>query len=160
MPGCNAAADGFFSVYCDIFRKLHEQEKTAKHGDVPRPDFGGAGSEVNSVTAFYAYWLHFSSGRSDRAFAQHDKWDLREAPSPMMRRLMHQKNMAVREKARTMFNDKARRRAVPLLRAPPPVPLLPLPSSRVPPMLLFPCFSRACNDHHTVATRRAAWLRG
>ena len=75
------------------------------------------------MTAFYAYWLHFSSGRSDRAFAQHDKWDLREAPSPMMRRLMHQKNMAVREKARTMFNDKARRRAVP----PPPVPPPPLP---------------------------------
>jgi hypothetical protein len=67
------------------------------------------------VTAFYTYWLNFSSGRSDRAFAQHDKWDLREAPSPMMRRLMHQKNMAVREKARAMFNDKARRRAMPLL---------------------------------------------
>ena len=111
------------------------------------------------MTAFYAYWLNCSSGRSDRAFAQHDKWDLREAPSPMMRRLMHQKNMAVREKARSMFNDKARRRAVP---PPPPVPPSSsrAPSSRVPAMLLFPCFSRACNGRHAAAVRHAAWLRG
>ena len=92
------------------------------------------------MTAFYAYWLNFSSGRSDRAFAQHDKWDLREAPSPMMRRLMHQKNMAVREKARSMFNDKARRRAVP---PPPPVP---------PPPVFLPCSSsRASPAPATVA---------
>ena len=140
--------DGFFSVYCDVFRKLHEQERTAKQGDVLRPDFGGAGSEVDSVTAFYAYWLNFSSGRSDRAFAQHDKWDLREAPSPMMRRLMHQKNMAVREKARTMFNDKAGRRPVPL-----PRPSIPHPSLPRPP-------SYARNYRRALPARRAAWLHG
>ena len=117
---------------------------------------------MNSVTAFYAYWLHFSSGRSDRAFAQHDKWDLREAPSPMMRRLMHQKNMAVREKARTMFNDKARRRAVPLL----PCPLLPCPSSRAllscsshaPFPVLLPRLQRSPYRRYQ-ARRLAAWVK-
>ena len=119
---------------------------------------------MESVAAFYTYWLSFSSCRSDRAFAQHDKWDLSEAPSPMMRRLMHQKNMAVREKARAMFNDKARRRAVP----PPPAPLSPArPPPVPPPPVLLPCSSsRASPAPATVATcrrcqarRLAAWVK-
>ena len=68
----------------------------------------------------------------------------------MMRRLMHQKNMAVREKARNMFNDKARRGhssrdayAIAM-----PRPRLPCPSSR------------ARNRRHALAARRAAWLLG
>ena len=103
-----SAADGFFSVYCNVFQDLHLQEKTAGAGDAHRPGFGSAGSELEAVTAFYAYWLSFSTCRSDSAFAKHDKWDLSEAPSPVMRRLMQQKNKAVRDKARKMFNDKVR----------------------------------------------------
>ena len=101
--------DGFFAVYTTVFRELDEQEQTARHGDARRPGFGGAGSVIDDVTAFYAYWLNFSTCRSDRAFAKHDKWDLSDAPSPLMRRLMQQKNKAIRDKARKMFNDKVRR---------------------------------------------------
>lgn len=100
--------DGFFPVYAKLFEQLHEQEKTAKHGDIPRPGFGGPASGMHDVTSFYGYWVHFSTSRSERAFARHDKWNLDDAPSPMMRRLMQQKNRAVREKARQMFNDKVR----------------------------------------------------
>ena len=74
-----------------------------------RPGFGGAGSVVDDVTAFYTFWRNFTTCRSERAFAKHDKWDLSDAPSPMMRRLMQQKNKAIRDKARKMFNDKVRR---------------------------------------------------
>ena len=102
-----AAVDGFFAVYFGVFKELDEQEKTAKGGDVPRPTFGSSGSDATAVAAFYSYWLSFATCRSDRAFAKHDKWDLSDAPSPVMRRLMRQKNMAVRDKARAMFNDKA-----------------------------------------------------
>jgi len=100
--------DGFFAVYSTVFQELDEQEKTAKNGDGCRPGFGGAGSDLGAVQAFYAYWLNFSTCRSERAFAKQDKWDLEDAPSPLMRRLMRQKNMEVREKARKMFNDKVR----------------------------------------------------
>jgi len=105
------AVDGFFAIYTDVFQNLHEQEKTAKHGDTSRPGFGSAGSDVTAVNSFYTHWLNFSTGRSERAFAKHDKWDLDDAPSPLMRRLMQQKNKAFRAKARTMFNDKVRRLA-------------------------------------------------
>ena len=105
------AADGFFSVYAGIFKGLDDQEKTAKDGDLRRPGFGGAGSTKDAVTEFYQFWLGFSTCRSDRAFAKHDKWDLETAPSPLMRRLMQQKNKGIRERARKMFNDKVRRLA-------------------------------------------------
>ena len=105
------AADGFFAVYLSVFRDLHEQEKTASGGEIYRPDFGGVGSDESAVAAFYQFWLNFSTLRSDGAFAAHDKWELADAPSPLMRRLMQQKNKAVREKARRMFNKKVRRLA-------------------------------------------------
>ena len=105
------AAGGFFSVYATVFGELDAQERTAKNGDSARPGFGGAGSDLAAVVAFYTYWLNFSTCRSDRAFAKHDKWDLADAPSPVMRRMMRQKNVAVRERARKMFNDKVRRLA-------------------------------------------------
>ena len=100
-------ADGFFGVYSAIFQGLHEQECSAKAGDVDRPLFGSSSTE--DMTAFYEYWLNFSTCRSDAAFAKHDKWDLAEAPGPVARRLMQQKNKAIRLKARKMFNDKVRR---------------------------------------------------
>ena len=102
----NTDADGFFAVYTTVFSELHQQEKSARGGDVHRPGLGSAGAAEEAVTAFYVYWLAFSTSRSDRAFAKHDKWDLSDAPSRVMRRLMQQKNLAVREKARKMFNDK------------------------------------------------------
>ena len=103
--------DGFFAVYSGVFRELDEQEKTARYTPLRRPGFGGAGNDVGAVTDFYAYWLDFATVRSDGAFAKHDKWDLGDAPSPLMRRLMQQKNKAVRDRARKMFNDKVRRLA-------------------------------------------------
>lgn len=103
--------DGFFAVYTGVFKGLDEQERTAKNKDARRPGFGSAGSVVDEVTEFYQYWRNFSTCRSDRAFAKHDKWDLSDAPSPLMRRLMQQKNKIIRDKARKMFNDKVRRLA-------------------------------------------------
>ncbi len=103
------AADGFFSVYSRVFEELDAQERTAKGGDTSRPGFGSAGSDEHAVADFYRFWLSFHTCRSDRAFARHDKWDLSDAPSPLMRRLMQQKNGAIRDKARRMFNDKVRR---------------------------------------------------
>ena len=105
------AEDGFFSVYANVFHDLNEQEKTAQNGSAYRPGFGSAGSDQIAVTAFYSYWLHFSTCRSDKAFSKHDKWDLCDAPSPLMRRLMQQKNKIFRDKARKMFEGKVRRLA-------------------------------------------------
>lgn len=104
------AEDGFFAVYSAVFRDLHQQERTARNAtNSHRPDFGSANSGEATVTDFYAYWLNFTTCRSDRAFSKHDKWDLNEAPSPLMRRLMQQKNKVIRDKARKMFDDKVRR---------------------------------------------------
>ena len=100
-------SDGFFGVYSSVFQGLHAQECSAKAGDVDRPHFGS--SSTDDVTAFYTYWLNFATCRSDAAFAKHDKWDLAEAPGPVARRLMQQKNKGIRLKARNMFNDKVRR---------------------------------------------------
>ena len=106
-----SAADGFFAVYGGVFGSLDEQECTARYGAVRRPGFGDALSIADEVTDFYEYWLGFSTCRSVRAFARHDKWDLSEAPSKLARRLMAAKNQAIRERARKMFNDKVRRLA-------------------------------------------------
>eukprot|EP00900_Chrysochromulina_parva_P019998 jgi/Chrpa1/279/Chrysochromulina_OHIO_Genome00001712-RA len=107
----SAHEDGFFGVYSKVFRELDEQERTAANGDVRRPRFGGAGSDEDAVADFYAYWLSFSTCRSERAFAMHDKWDLDDAPNHLMRRLMQQRNREIRDKARKMFNEKVRRLA-------------------------------------------------
>ena len=112
-----ADAGAFYAVFLGVFRELDAQEQTAKRGGggggaaAARPSFGGAGAAEDSVTAFYAHWLNFATRRSDKAFAKFDKWDLNDAPSRVMRRLMHEKNRAARETARRTFNDAVRQLA-------------------------------------------------
>ena len=103
------AEDGFFAVYSAVFRDLHQQERTARNATtaidptLERQLWGGDGDRLLRLLA----QLHDVPLRP--SFSKHDKWDLNKAPSPLMRRLMQQKNKVIRDKARKMFDDKVRR---------------------------------------------------
>lgn len=70
------------------------------------PVMGNLDSPYAQVTAFYSYWLGFSTVMD---FCWVDEYDVMAGPNRKSRRLMEEENNKVRKKARKEYNDTVRR---------------------------------------------------
>mmetsp|Transcript_45505 Transcript_45505/g.89519 ORF Transcript_45505/g.89519 Transcript_45505/m.89519 type:complete len:846 (-) Transcript_45505:143-2680(-) len=108
FSGFSDSGKGFFKVFADLFAEIDKLEGTAVNDsnakvskDIKRPGFGLSSSEAELVEAFYSYWSNFVSVRS---FAHRDKWNLKDAPSRQVKRLMEADNKKIRFAAKKKFN--------------------------------------------------------
>ncbi|TKY55033.1 DnaJ-like subfamily C member 21 [Spatholobus suberectus] len=111
--GYSDAGRGFYKVYSDVFDKIHASEinfarKLGLGVDAVKqaPVMGNLDSPYAQVTAFYSYWLGFSTVMD---FCWVDEYDAMAGPNRKSRRLMEEENNKVRRKARREYNDTVRR---------------------------------------------------
>ncbi|KAL1373205.1 hypothetical protein HN51_003201 [Arachis hypogaea] len=115
FSGYSDSGRGFYKVYSDVFDKIHANEinfvkKLGLGVDSIRqaPVMGNLDSPYEQVTAFYGYWLGFSTVMD---FCWVDEYDVSAGPNRRSRRLMEEENNKVRKKARREYNDTVRRLA-------------------------------------------------
>ncbi|XP_020227831.1 DNAJ protein JJJ1 homolog [Cajanus cajan] len=113
FSGYSDTGKGFYKVYSEVFDKIHANEITfaRKLGlgvDAVKkaPLMGNLDSPYAQVTAFYSYWLGFSTVMD---FCWVDEYDAMAGPNRKSRRLMEEENNKVRRKARREYNDTVRR---------------------------------------------------
>ncbi|KAL2321516.1 hypothetical protein Fmac_025895 [Flemingia macrophylla] len=113
FSGYSDTAKGFYSVYSAVFDKIQANEITfaRKLGlgvDAVKkaPLMGNLDSPYAQVTAFYGYWLGFSTVMD---FCWVDEYDAMAGPNRKSRRLMEEENNKARRKARREYNDTVRR---------------------------------------------------
>ncbi|KAK7330294.1 hypothetical protein VNO77_24484 [Canavalia gladiata] len=113
--GYSDSGRGFYKVYSDVFEKIHGNEinfakKLGIGVDAVRqaPVMGNLDSPYAQVTAFYNYWLGFSTVMD---FCWVDEYDAMAGPNRKSRRLMEEENNKVRRKAKKEYNDTVRRLA-------------------------------------------------
>ncbi|XXG63442.1 hypothetical protein AAC387_Pa05g1636 [Persea americana] len=113
FSGFSNSPKAFFSVYGDIFSKIHAQELSFARelaldldlvGNAPL--IGNLDSPYAQVSAFYSFWLGFSTVLD---FSWVDPWNPYGAvPSRKARRVMEDENKKARKKARREFNETVR----------------------------------------------------
>lgn len=110
--GYTDSGKGFFKVYGDVFSKIYAQElnfaeKLGFPSDAvaPAPLIGNLDSPYSQVTAFYTYWLGYSTVMD---FAWMDEYDSFAGPNRKARRLMEEENKKVRKKAKREHNETVR----------------------------------------------------
>nr|QEG03071.1 putative DnaJ protein JJJ1 isoform X2 [Cymbidium ensifolium] len=110
--GYTDSGKGFFKVYGDVFSKIYAQELnfTEKLGlpsdaVAPAPLIGNLNSPYSQVTAFYTYWLGYSTVMD---FAWMDEYDSFAGPNRKARRLMEEENKKARKKAKREHNETVR----------------------------------------------------
>ncbi|ESK98276.1 hypothetical protein Moror_26 [Moniliophthora roreri MCA 2997] len=105
--------NGFYTIYRNLFSRLQAEEQLAG-GDVDLPSFGystwpwippSRAEESSAARTFYNTWMNFVTAKD---FAWMDQWNLSEAPSRQVRRLMEKDNKKVRDDARREYNDTVR----------------------------------------------------
>ncbi|KAK7051093.1 hypothetical protein VNI00_005205 [Paramarasmius palmivorus] len=105
--------NGFYTIYRNLFSRLQAEEHLAG-GDVDLPSFGDSTwpwtpsskvEEDRAARTFYNAWINFSTAKE---FAWMDQWNLSEAPSRQVRRLMEKDNKKARDEARKEYNDTVR----------------------------------------------------
>lgn len=111
--GYGDTGKGFFRVYGDIFQTLFQQEIAYAHsmgtGAVPEaPLFGNLKSPYAQVSAFYNYWLGFSTVKD---FTWVDEYRVSAGPNRKTRRLMEDENKKLRKKAKREYNETVRQLA-------------------------------------------------
>ncbi|XP_054799799.1 DNAJ protein JJJ1 homolog isoform X2 [Prosopis cineraria] len=113
--GYSDSGKGFYKVYSDVFDKIHANEinfarKLGLGIDVVRqaPVMGNSDSPYAQVTAFYNYWLGFSTVMD---FCWVDEFDVMAGPNRKSRRLMEEENSKIRKKAKKEYNDTVRKLA-------------------------------------------------
>lgn len=103
---------GFYKVYGEIFSKIYAQELSfAKEmaldldaiGNAPL--IGNLDSPYSQVTAFYAFWMGFSTVLD---FSWVDPYAANQGPSRKARRVMEDENRKARKKAKREFNEAVR----------------------------------------------------
>ncbi|RDX91797.1 DNAJ protein JJJ1-like protein, partial [Mucuna pruriens] len=111
--GYSDAGKGFYKVYSDVFDKIHANEvsyakKLGLGVDAVRqaPVMGNLNCPYAQVTAFYGYWLGFSTVMD---FCWVDGYDVMAGPNRKSRRHMEEENNKMRRKARREYNDTVRR---------------------------------------------------
>ena len=102
----------FYQVYNDVFMKIKIEEENAvnnlddkefeqKEGlYLNAPNFGDNESSDADVEAFYSYWENFNTVKG---FDWADPFDVREADSRRLKRLIEQENKRFRTKARKHY---------------------------------------------------------
>ncbi|CAJ2664642.1 unnamed protein product [Trifolium pratense] len=115
FSGYSDSGKGFYKVYCDVFDKIQANEiNFAKKLGIgidsvkQAPLMGNLDSPYAQVTAFYSYWLGFSTVMD---FCWVDEYDAMAGPNRKSRRLMEEENNKVRRKAKREYNDTVRRLA-------------------------------------------------
>uniref|UniRef100_A0A803P4Y8 J domain-containing protein n=1 Tax=Cannabis sativa TaxID=3483 RepID=A0A803P4Y8_CANSA len=100
---------GFYKVYSDVFNKLYANEisfitRLGLSSDLVReaPAMGNLDSPYAQVTAFYGYWLGFSTVMD---FCWVDQYDAMAGPNRKSRRVMEEENKKLRKKAKREYND-------------------------------------------------------
>ncbi|XP_004508679.1 DNAJ protein JJJ1 homolog [Cicer arietinum] len=113
--GYSDSGKGFYKVYSDVFDKIQANEinfakKLGLGIDSVRqaPLMGNLDSPYAQVTAFYSYWLGFSTVMD---FCWADEYDAMAGPNRKSRRLMEEENNKVRRKAKREYNDTVRKLA-------------------------------------------------
>ncbi|KAH9722187.1 DNAJ protein JJJ1-like [Citrus sinensis] len=112
FSGYSDSGKGFYKVYSDLFNKIYlvEVSYVKKLGlglDVLReaPIMGNLESPYGQVTAFYNYWLGFSTVMD---FCWVDEYDVMAGPNRKSRRVMEEENKKLRKKAKREYNETVR----------------------------------------------------
>ncbi|XP_057772855.1 DNAJ protein JJJ1 homolog [Salvia miltiorrhiza] len=108
--GYSDSGRGFYKVYRDLFEKIYANELNfAKKLGMPLPReapvMGNLESPYVQVTAFYSYWLGFTTVLE---FFWADQYDAMAGPNRKSRRLMEEENKKLRKKARREYNETVR----------------------------------------------------
>ncbi|KAH7550761.1 hypothetical protein JRO89_XS13G0264200 [Xanthoceras sorbifolium] len=110
--GYSDSGKGFYKVYSDLFAKIYSAEigyinKLGLGLDIVReaPIMGNLDSPYGQVTAFYNYWLGFSTVMD---FCWVDQYDVMAGPNRKSRRLMEEENKKLRKKAKKEYNETVR----------------------------------------------------
>lgn len=111
--GYGDTGKGFFKVYGDLFQTLFQQDIAYAHsmglGPVPEaPLIGNLKSPYVQVSAFYNYWLGFSTVKD---FSWVDEYRVSAGPNRKSRRLMEEENKKLRKKAKREYNETVRQLA-------------------------------------------------
>ena len=101
---------GFFRVYGKLFAALDDQEQSAslaanRERFQTGPAFGSSNDDWNAVKKFYNHWSAFST---QKTFAWADEYNLAEADTRKVRRLMDEENRKLRRFEVKEFNDTVR----------------------------------------------------
>ncbi|RWW09362.1 hypothetical protein GW17_00027144 [Ensete ventricosum] len=112
FSGYSDSGKGFYKVYGDLFAKVYAQEiwfakelGLGADAVTPAPLIGNLESPYTQVTAFYNYWLGFSTVMD---FGWVDEYDASMGPNRRTRRAMEEENKKLRKKARREYNDTVR----------------------------------------------------
>ncbi|WOK94441.1 hypothetical protein Cni_G03143 [Canna indica] len=112
FSGYSDSGKGFYKVYGDLFSKVYAQETwfakqlgLGADAVAPAPLIGNLDSPYSQVTAFYNYWLGFSTVMD---FGWVDEYDASMGPNRRSRRAMEEENKKLRKKARKEYNDAVR----------------------------------------------------
>ncbi|KAL3655293.1 hypothetical protein CASFOL_001079 [Castilleja foliolosa] len=108
--GYSDSGRGFYKVFGDLFEKIFASELTsAKKLGFPLPKeaplMGKLESPYVQVTAFYNYWLGFTTVLD---FFWADQYDAMTGPNRKSRRVMEDENKKSRKKARREYNETVR----------------------------------------------------
>ncbi|GMJ00044.1 hypothetical protein like AT1G74250 [Hibiscus trionum] len=103
---------GFYKVYSELFSKIYANEidfarKLGLGLDIVKeaPLMGNLESPYAQVTAFYNYWLGFSTVMD---FVWVDEYDVMAGPNRKSRRVMEEENKKLRKKAKREYNETVR----------------------------------------------------
>ncbi|KAF3438083.1 hypothetical protein FNV43_RR20839 [Rhamnella rubrinervis] len=112
FSGYSDSGRGFYKVYSDIFTKIYATEVSFAEklglasGSVREaPAMGNLESPYAQVTAFYGYWLGFSTVMD---FFWVDQYDAMAGINRKSRRVMEDENKKLRKKARREYNETVR----------------------------------------------------
>ncbi|KAK3194335.1 hypothetical protein Dsin_025645 [Dipteronia sinensis] len=110
--GYSDSGKGFYKVYSDLFAKIFSAEigyvkKLGLGLDKLReaPIMGNLESPYSQVTAFFNYWLGFSTVMD---FCWVDDYNVMSGPNRKTRRLMEEENKKLRKKAKREYNETVR----------------------------------------------------
>ncbi|KAH9609492.1 hypothetical protein KSS87_018705 [Heliosperma pusillum] len=108
----NDPKTGFYKVYGEVFNRVYANEVNYCRklglglGLVKEaPVMGELGSDYSQVSAFYGYWLGFTTVMD---FGWVDKYDAMAGQNRRDRRLMEEENKKTRKKAKREFSDTVR----------------------------------------------------
>lgn len=104
--GYDDSPTGFYTVYCELFKKIADEDKPFMEDDdeIP-PEFGKSDSPYSDVHRFYSYWQSYCTKRT---FMWLDKYNIMEAPNRRVARLIEKENKKGRDAARKKRNEEVR----------------------------------------------------
>ncbi|CAH9143821.1 unnamed protein product [Cuscuta epithymum] len=108
--GFSDTGKGFYKVYADVFDKIYHNElnfakKLGLISPKEAPLMGNMNSPYAQVTAFYNYWLGFTTVMD---FCWADQYDVMAGMNRKSRRVMEEENKKLRKKARREYTDTVR----------------------------------------------------